>query len=620
MAGVFVTPQDYGAVADDTLSGNPSATDNRVPIQRALNALMAAGGGTLFVDGLFAYNDYLVIPSNITILGSNQGSARFRRKNTANSRTIVVGTYGPANSSGPGSETRYDIQDAAIGQPYVTLSSLPSPNPFTVGKIVLIEGAAGTYGGNGFTPYTPNFMTRVTKVSGTTVYLAHNLDDNYVAVTSGTPPVTVSAGIRAFNVGTPSGLDNITTDPVQKWPLFTAENVVIRNMWFDQPTNIGWPNLYLAAYGLVMEDVTCTGGSLAGDPIAYCRFSRITHQFPRAAWEFAYASHDSVITDYIGYRSADTSGGLTVPVVWTNTGEGGKRITFDRFALSDRDDMSFTPTVLGLSSGSQMRNSSISVPKGVVGYLQGNSSITNSILRGNTTADYAVSLLSGSTLARNQIYGGATQTVIIDNNGNAYDNQVGTPGAMRSQDYIYLRNNVTLSTVLRNRTAANRMDEILRRGGSETAIAASSGLISLVDVDISDLILGVAFRLEIDCILRLTGSGTGSVAIVASDGTTETEWLSVPFASVPTPGLVGLATIVGHYNSSSGKAMTWQADLNIGSTSPPTIVPSAGQKTSVDPAPASIRAFGLRIKGATSGDTAAILNYEFRSIPWGSRR
>lgn len=121
----YVTPQDYGAVAD-------GVTDDTTAVQDAINAVSTAGGGTVFFpEGSYKLTAAVVPKDGVSLLGVGDTASVLVQSSTTvsalaavdlNNVTIAkLGLTGPASGSGNG--IAFTLSSAS-STPYVTISDV----------------------------------------------------------------------------------------------------------------------------------------------------------------------------------------------------------------------------------------------------------------------------------------------------------------------------------------------------------------------------------------------------------------------------------------------------------------------------------------------------------------
>jgi len=192
--------------------------DNGVAIQRAINRLSDEGGGTVSLrTGFYRFQKLLVIPSNVILEGVSRDATRLERIDTSNTRTVLIGTYGPVISTSPKLEPRYTIEDALPGQTYVDLVDPADAAVFAAGDMVAIDGTFREVpAGEGF--WLPNYLTKLTAVDGRRLHLLAPVDGGRIEGTyvtrDGKRP-----GIRKLNTIKDSRVVDVTG---RRWPMHSA--------------------------------------------------------------------------------------------------------------------------------------------------------------------------------------------------------------------------------------------------------------------------------------------------------------------------------------------------------------------------------------------------------------
>jgi hypothetical protein len=624
MGEVAVSIVDFGAVADST--SYTTGTDNRAAIQNAIRYVWSQGGGRVYVPpvsqpsqgqplesrvayGWTAASGPIVIPSNVRLVGGGSAGSVLRRIDTSNTIGMAVGTYGPSNGTALSSCPKYTIADisATLGPSTnaVTLATPANAANFAVGDVICVEGTKTTFGNAG--QFLPNMAARVIGVNASTgvITLDHALDDG-----DGSGYVTsngVSPGIRNLRNDSVTAMIDGTG---QAWPLFCAAQAGIENLGIDTPNTTGWPTPNLATYGSTFRDLEINANYLAGNPVAYSLFEDVSLKYYSAVTELAYLAHDTLFRRCTFARH---SGGVAnvapVPLLWINQGEGAKRVHFERIKLVDRSDVTGTNTVqaLGLRCRSTMTDSQIVIPKGNLGYLQGDSEIRNStLICDNVTSSYAVNP-NNSHLINCRIRGGNTYAVLVDGSCRVIDNIIGDqsnpPVSYLASDKVYLRNAAGNSVVRGNVTAKYSGSPTIWSTSYTQTITATSAVTSgnIADIPKGNLLrlLDLDWELKADIMLGITGTGTFKITLSGYDATGALYGLGSYTATSLPAGGYRLEII---YHQHEPYTVTASRTIRLTGAS----VYSSSSNATISISANAIVGFNLAISGMTSGDTCAV--------------
>jgi hypothetical protein len=611
---LVVAITDFGAVADST--GQNIGTDNGAAIQNAITHVWQQGGGIVYVPSApqadqnqplearlaYGWQGPLVLPSNVRIIGDGPGGSVLRCLNNHNTPVITVGTFGPANGNSLSSCPKYPIQDIPVQavQSQVVCRNPSDAGQFVVGDVVGIEGCGATF--SKADQFLPNMAARVTGVDrGTgTITLDHAIDDGegmgYVARGGASP------GIRKLGNPQVNGWSDCTG---HQWPLFVAMNAGIESLAIDVPKGTGWAVLNLSTYGCQFRHLELNGNYIAGDPVAYTLFEDVYLKYYGGIFEGAYLTHDTVFRDCTFARHpAGTHSVQSVPLIWINQGEGGKRCHFERITVTDRADVAGPNTVqaLGLRGGSSVTDSRIVIPKGTIGYAQGGSEIRNSVLLCDASTVCAINL-EGASLTGCQIRGGNQHAVIADGTCQIRDNTIGDqshpPQTLRPADTIQLRKDAQRSVVRGNVTAKYSGQDSLWSNAWGTKLTVNGGTAMLADIPPGgafDRLLDPYWKLKGDFWITLSGQGNGRLAVIAYDG----QGAAVELSAMNFTGATGFQHVeIEIFHHAPGDSIAaWSIRMT-----GPAKVSAAGSSTAGSTIHSNqITGFGVRISGLGAGD------------------
>jgi len=470
---------DPAAFADQMASADPDGrSDNGIAIQRTINRLSDEGGGKVVLrSGHYRFARLLVIPSNVVLEGAGRDATRLERISGDDSRSIIIGTYGPVISISPKLETRYLIEDATIEQTYVDLVDPSNAALFKAGDLVAIDGTvAEVPHGEGF--WLPNVLGRVKSVDGARINLTGPVDAPRIRGTyktrNGNRP-----GIRRLNTGLNS---RIRDSAGRTWPLFVAENAGIRGMTLAQSQSMGWFLPTLAVVNCFLEDCRIIARGIGGNPVAHSRFERLEIRHQKYPLEFAYLSHDTLVKDVTFVQLADGESSRSQGI-WVNSNEGAKRITFDNITRYGLSDMQNPPEFgIALFDGSVLKNSRIFAPASQ-GALAYRSSIINSTIVASPRASSAL-VMSDSIVEGSTIRGGSKAAVLADSSSKEVgtlirDTIVGGKDKQRS-DFVLKNRNPEFTRVEATSTFFNAADPVIASlATSKATMKAAKGAISL---------------------------------------------------------------------------------------------------------------------------------------------
>jgi hypothetical protein len=470
---------DPAAFADEMASADPDGqSDNGIAIQRTINRLSDEGGGKVVLrPGHYRFARLLVIPSNVVLEGAGRDATRLERISDDDSRSIIIGTYGPVISISPKLETRYLIEDATVEQTHVDLVDSSRAALFKPGGLVAIDGTLGEVPhGKGF--WLPNVLGRIKAVDGARIHLTGPVDAPRIRGTYQTRDGN-RPGIRRLNTGLKS---SIRDSAGRTWPLFVAENAGIRGMTLAQSQSIGWFLPTLAVENCFVEDCRIIARGIGGNPVAHSRFERLEIRHQKYPLEFAYLSHDTLVKDVTFVQLADGESPRSQGI-WVNSNEGGKRITFDNITRYGFIDMQSRPEFgIALFDGSVLKNSRIFAPssQGAVAYR---SSIINSTIVASTRAASAL-IVSDGIVEASTIRGGDKAAVLADSSSRdrgtlIKDTTIGGKDKRRS-DFVLKNRNPDFTRVEATSTFFNRADPVIASlAASKTAVKAAKGATTL---------------------------------------------------------------------------------------------------------------------------------------------
>ena len=354
-----ITPQDFGAACDWNETTETGTSDS-LAIQRMINFVY---NSHLKIDIIVSrssmYKGLIVIPDNITIRGVG-GAGWHRDRTEVVGRGIVVGTYGPALSSSPRWETKYNVNNLTVANGnLVTLTNIADAANFSVGDLVGIEGDIPIRPAPPSDTITkPNLLAEVLEINGAVIKISRNIDDDYN-----------NGIIRRFNVGTVSyggiGLEDVTGFP---WPGLVSTNTQIIDMHFSNNPNNEWSILNLSTYKTNITNCHFDGSQpFGGNPVVETKISGGSAKYSHAAYEFAYYSHDNVI-EYFDFVRKYETGVSKLAAGWDNITEGCKRTTITDSSIIDGPRTVEVEDTLRLGTDSVCLRSKISGgTKGVLG-------------------------------------------------------------------------------------------------------------------------------------------------------------------------------------------------------------------------------------------------------------
>ena len=509
---------DPAAFADEMASADPDGkSDNGIAIQRTINRLSDEGGGKVVLrSGHYRFARLLVIPSNIMLEGAGRDATRLERISGDDSRSIIIGTYGPVISNSPKLETRYLIEDATIEQTYVDLVDPADAALFKPGELVAIDGTLGEVPhGKGF--WLPNVLGRVKSVEGARIHLTGPVDAPRIRGTYQTRDGN-RPGIRRLNTGLKSG---IRDSAGRTWPLFVAENAGIRGMTLAQSQSIGWFLPTLAVEHCFVEDCRIIGRGIGGNPVAHSRFERLEIRHQKYPLEFAYLSHDTLVKDVTFVQLADGESSRSQGI-WVNSNEGGKRITFDNITRYGFSDMQKPPEFgIALFDGSVLKNSRIFAPASQ-GALAYRSSIINSTIVASAHASSAL-VVSDSTVETSIIRGGGKQAVLADSSSREVgtlikDTTVGGKEKRRA-DFVLKNRNPLFTRVEATATFFNKADPVIASlAASKAAMKAAKGATALGLTAKPSFHVGPQSVWSFILAGTLSGAGDGAEIVIRIDG------------------------------------------------------------------------------------------------------
>lgn len=357
-----MTPQMFGAVCDWN-SATETGTSDTEEIQSLINYVYNRANRNIEINVTKSseYSGLVVIPDNMTIIGIN-GAGWHRDRSETSGRGIIVGTYGPAISVSPTLETAYLIDNATNEDLSVTLSSPSEVSNFIVGDIVGIQGDGLITVDPGDTALRkPNMVAEVLSILGAVLTLSRSVDDSYS-----------SGSIRRLNVGTvptsPGQIAVLTDSTGFLWPLLVATNTKIKDMDFSNNENSDFAVLNLSTYKTQFISCTTDGSHpFTGNPVVETVIDGGHSYYGRNAYEFAYYSHDNLISNHNFIRKYDI-GVSGINSGWDNTTEGCKRTKIVNCEIDDGAPAAQMLNTLYLGKGSECINSKIKGDtKGVYG-------------------------------------------------------------------------------------------------------------------------------------------------------------------------------------------------------------------------------------------------------------
>lgn len=416
-----------------------------VAIQRTINACYD-NGITLHVPaGRFAHEDKIIIADRMTIEGDGMDKSELYHDfsgSTQQLRGVVIGTYGPANSSSPAHSTAYPIQSISG-----TTFTLTDASAFQVGDIIAIEGATSI---RADTPICePNLINEVTAVTATTVTVGYSLDgDDY-------------SGGNLYRMNTGEAWQTDATG--RAWPLLIAAHTVIKDLAIVQKENAGWPAAHVAFYKTHLERVRFThptGGALAGNPVARSDIRDCIFQFGRVAWEFAYESHDTHIINPRTERIGDDTSTDLRYVGWCNVDEGAKRIHVTGGHIDNGHPTNTNYITVLTGPGSRIRDVTISAGNGQGVYGQSDASIEGCTVyygsgrgisgfsAGQVIGNRVISMPTVTSTDEYSIQNNGTDSIIRDNILNHWDGSQQTWNVIDNMNgHIVRRGNETFNSV-----------------------------------------------------------------------------------------------------------------------------------------------------------------------------
>lgn len=633
---VSVSITDFGAVADCTSYTN--GTDNHAAIQNAIRYVWSKGGGTVYVPpvaqasqsqplekrlayGWSSATGPIVIPSNVRVVGGGSAGSVLRRIDMNNTMGMAVGTYGPSNGTSLSSCIKYPIADiSAASGPMTNTVKLLTPAyaaNFAVGDVVGIEGSKNPFGNTG--QYMPNMAARVIGVNATTgvITLDHPVDDGdgYGYVTTG----SVVPGIRNLRNDSVVAAIDCTG---QTWPLFCAAQAGLERLGIDNPNTTGWAMPNLSTYDCRFRNLEINGYYLAGNPVAYTLFEDVFFRYYSTAVEIAYLSHDTLFRRCTFTRHTAGLGNVAASVlIWINQGEGAKRAHFERVDLVDRADITGTNTVqaLGLRCRSTMTNSRVVIPKGNLGYIQGDSELRDStLICDNSTSFFAINP-AGSLISNCRIRGGSSYAVLVDGNCRILDNVIGDqsnpPISYLASDRIYLRTAATASVIRGNVTAKYAGTPTIWCNSFAQAFTATSTITSGVIADVPraslQRLLDIDWELKADMMLDIAGTGSFKITLNGYDAAGATYVLGSYTANAIPAGGYRLE-ILYHQHEPNNFGASRTIRLTGSSTY------SSTSNTTVGISGSAIAGFNITISAMTSGDVCTLQSGRMTLEPLGA--
>lgn len=316
-----------------------------VAIQRTINVCYDEKIPLHVPAGTFAHEDKIIIADRMNITGDGMDKSILYHNYsgaTQQLRGVVIGTYGPANSSSPAHSTAYPIQSISG-----TTFTLTDASAFQVGEIIAIEGSTSI---RADTPICePNLINEVVATTATTVTVKYALDgDDY-------------SGGNLYRMNTGEAWQTDATG--RAWPLLIAAYTKISDLCIEQKANAGWPAAHVAFYKTHLERVRFrhpTGGALAGNPVARSDIRDCVFEYGLVAWEFAYESHDTHIINPRAERVGDDTSTNLRYVGWCNVDEGAKRIHVTDGHVDNGNPTNTNYIKVLTGPGSRIRNVTIS--------------------------------------------------------------------------------------------------------------------------------------------------------------------------------------------------------------------------------------------------------------------
>jgi len=328
-------------------------------IQTALDYLEGIGGGVLYLPaGTYNISDHILMRDN-TVLRGDGDSTIISNTNLStglfwSTTSILFGTYtGIDGVTDVFSEAGYDIQDASMGDNYVTLDTLGDASAFAVGDLIaVLDGQRSNSGKRaGAAPqladyYLSSVIVKVTKIIGAQVFFEQPLRDDYVtdATAFGSPVVKV------LNTGTLSPGQNAEIP-------YCISNAGIENLRLETTSDAydkGWGyGIYVSAYKSWIRNVSMkTGTGIGADPSAYCEFTDIRIETREEGLEFAYLCNENTFTNIRVTKPAD-AGKSPVSAIWLNE-EGAHDNIVDNCRVN------YIPTPLWVTSTAYIVNDTVS--------------------------------------------------------------------------------------------------------------------------------------------------------------------------------------------------------------------------------------------------------------------
>ena len=620
-----------GAIADST--SYTTGTDNGTVIAKTIGYVWSLGGGRVVIPGVaqstqdlllenrlgYGWKGMLVVPSNIIISGESPLQSVLRKIDTNGTAPgIEIGTFGPSNGTSLSSCPKYIINDistsaASLGNKIVCATPSDAAN-FAVGDIVGIEGTYITFGNPG--QYNPNMAARVNKVDVTTgtITFDHAVDDGdgQGYVTSG----SIRPGIRKLRN---DAVTAATDCAGQNWSLFCATRAGLENLSIDQPNTTGWATPNLSVYECRFSNLEINGFYIAGNPVAYTLFEDVKFNYYGSIVEMAYMSHDTLFRRCTFARHAGGVGNVqTVPLIWINQGEGGKRINFERLLAVDRADITGTtyPQALGLRTASTIIDSKIVIPKGYFGYTQGGCVIRNSTLLCDATGIGANAGLAVYADTLDNVImrcpGVGNSAIIAQGYCTFLENTIGDhsnpPTTLLSTDRISLSTGASQSRRRGNKTAKFGGESIIWNSSYANTFTATSTTTSssLADIPKSVFLrlLDLDWRVTVDAFVGWSGTGTFTINLNGYDvnGTLYTlaSWTSSALASS-----TGHLQIFYQHHEPGSQNAAYSISLQVG-TLTALYGKSVNSTVSGGINGTSIVGFNLSVSGMTNGDTFTI--------------
>lgn len=293
---------------------------------------------------------------------------------------------------------------------------------------------------------------------------------------------------------------------------------------------------------------------------------------------------------------------------------------FDRMKLVDRSDVLGTTVIsaLALRCRSTIVDSQIVVPKGLIGFVQGDCQIRNStLICDNVSASCSINV-NGSHIINCRIRGGNSSAVIADGTCRIVDNIIGDqsnpPTSYLATDRIYLRTLATNSILRGNTTAKYSGNPTIWTCFYAQTITATSSVTSgsIADIPKATLqrLLDVDWELKADIMLGITGTGSFKITLNGYDTNGTLYGLGSYTASTLAAGAYRLEILYHQHEPNS-----YNASRTIRLTGPS--VYSTSSKATNGIAGNAIVGFNITISNMTSGDTCVVQSGRMTLEPLG---